>query len=80
MILLLPPNWSPNDLKTQLDDQTSPSDVLRVPDGVSLICIDGQHRIEATRRHIRDLQNANRTTIPEEESCWWAEIYSGGMC
>jgi hypothetical protein len=64
---------------SQINGQTSHSDVLNIPEGVNLICIDGQHRIGAARRHLNALQKVNSTTIPEEASCWLAEIYSAGM-
>jgi hypothetical protein len=79
IVLILPQNWSPNDLR-QLEAQTSRGDVLKVPEGVKLICIDGQHRVEAGRKHLKALQEVDPTTIPQEATCWPAEIYSGGMC
>lgn len=81
LVLLLPQNWSPDDLRSLINAQTSHSDVLNVPNGVNLICIDGQHRIEAARLHLKALRELNPTTIPPQAaSHWWAEIYSGGMC
>jgi len=80
LVLVLPPNWSPDDLRSQINVQTLHSDVLKVPKGVNLICIDGQHRIEAARKYLKYLQGMHPIAIPEEASHWWAEIYSGGMC
>jgi hypothetical protein len=79
VVLVLPQNWSFDDLRSQLEAQPSHGDVLKVPDGVNLICIDGQHRIEAGRKHLKALQEVDPTTIPPEATCWGAEIYSGGM-
>jgi hypothetical protein len=76
--LILPSRFSTPELLRQLHEASPTSGLLQVPQGVKFACIDGQHRVQAAKEHLKVLLNQGSSNISHREHGWWATVYDEG--